>query len=393
MKELIRRTGVLACLLFAICIFFYAKGDYLMVSSVDLIQDYRSSYITRTSAYSGLPSDHPMARREHAMLTVQRTKPVKPLAIFLDYRTENRLKTVGGPEWIRFFDQISSSAESAQFATRYSEHISGSGYLFQSTETPLSFIVHELKDKGKSHYYLKHSSSAGPRFMSLKMLDPDEARRIGAQASVIHPYRNWFVLPLLIGICLYFFMPKFSASSQALTYPVWYVSVRDLAGLIMAGTFFFVSFLVTVDVFHPQKVLFVSIFWVFGITCGLLILFLSAKMAAFSLEPLEQGIKIRTLRKNELIPYNDIKSIELSMRSLPEWVKKFMRVFVVFNPQYLGQLFAVSYSRDHIISLHLNDGHTCRFSYSYHFHKVDEFINELRAKGVHVSDPVQQNSS
>ena len=393
MKELIRRTLVLACLLFAIFIFFFAKGEYFMVSSVDLIQDYRSSYITRTSVYSGLASDHPVARREQAMLTVQRTEPVKPLAVFLDYRTENRLKTVEGPEWTRFFDQVSSSADSSQFAKRYFEYGSRSGYLFQSTETPLPSIVHELKDREQPLYYLKHSSGTGPRFISLRILDPDEARDMGAPPSLIHPHRNWFVLPLLLGLCLYFFIPGYAASSQALKYPKWYVSTRDLAGLILAGAFFIVPFIITVDVFHSQNILFVSIFWVFGIATGFLILFHSAKKAAFSLESLEQGIKIRTLRKNELIPYNDIKSIELSMQTLPEWVKKFMRVLVIFNPQYLGQYFAVLYSRDYIISLLLNDGLRYRISYSYRFHKVDEFINKLRAKGVHVSETVPQNSS
>ncbi|MBM9538682.1 hypothetical protein [Desulfobulbus alkaliphilus] len=216
---------------------------------------------------------------------------------------------------------------------------------------------------------------------------------LSCATALIHPYRNWFVLPLLVGLCLYFFIPGYAASSQALTYPNWYVSTRDLAGLILAGAFFIVPFIITVDVLYSQNILFVSIFWMFGIATGFLILFHAAKKAAFSLEPLGQGLEIRTLRINKLIPYNDIASMDVSMQTLPEWGKKFMSVYVIFNPHFLGKYFAALYSRDYIISLHQNDGLGYRFSYSYRFHKVDEFINELRAKGVHVSEPVQPKSS
>jgi hypothetical protein len=386
MRELYRRIGVLLLLFLAVAFYFSVRDDYIRLRPVDIGREYRSAYApSRGWGATGA-----------ARSFLRSTRSFETVASFLDALTEGRLAQVEGEAWRAVFDGVEPSSGQSPFVERMGVDSPGGGYYFLPEEEPFPLLFREMKVSDQSFRYLKFSSPSGPRFLGMTLKGPRDAIDEGTPVFLLRPFRHLTAVPLLFALVLYIFPPRKKAAPGALVYPKWSaVLFPDLLGLILSGIFFAFPFFLTPAIFDSGNVLdfsegnawFTLVFWAIGMIFASM-LYWSAKYASFSLEFFPGGMTIRTLGREDRIPYVGIEIVDFADYRPPRWLRTALFFASLVNWRMAGHSLLLSGRSDWGIAFRMKGGGTVKLLCSG-LPGAERIFEALRRKGVPISPELE----
>ena len=388
MRELYRRLGVLALLFIAIIFYFTVRESFVRLYRVDMGKEYRTAYS---------PSRGIFGAQAAAGKFVRSVTPFRPIAEFIDSKTENRLTVVEGGPWPEIFTGILSPSDRSPIAWREAGKKYGQSFYYHGKEEPFSAMVTELADKNESFRYLKYLFPSGPQFLGMAMEGPGTAIGNGVPSAVARPFRSMTAWPLLLGAALYLFIPRKKHPAAAIVYPRWSaVILPDIMAFIMAGLFLGMPFVLSVHIFDRADILdfsygsawFTLVFWLIGLIFAS-ILYWSAKYASFALQILPESLILQTMGKEQRIAFADIASAEFADYRAPRWLRTIMFIAGLVNWRMIGQALLLSSRTDWGLEFRLRSGGTVKFLCS-NIPGADKIFAALRLHKIPLSAELEQ---
>ena len=386
MRELYRRFGALLLLFLAVTFFLAVRDDVIRLYAVDMAEEYRSAYLPvegwgASTAMRGV---------------VRSSKRIASVAAFIDAHTEGRLEVVEGKGWEEIFTGVLAPPETSPLPDRRASDTWRASYYFLPQEEPFPDVFREMKSADQSFRFLKLSAPSGPRFMGMTVQGPEDAMSAGAPSWILYPFRRFTAVPLLLALFFYFFPPRKKAPSGALVYPKWSSwLLPDLMGSIFACIFFAFPFLLAPGIFGSGNVLNIAdggiiltlVFWLMAAIFAS-ILYWSAKYASFSLELLPGAMMLRTLGKEQRIPYIAIESAGIADYRPPKWLRTTLFIASLGSWRMLGHALLLSSRSDWGIELRMKHGDPVKFLCS-NLPGAERIVEALRREGVNISPELE----
>lgn len=386
MRELYRRFGGLLLLFMAVTFFLAVRDDVIRLYAVDMAGEYRSAYLPvqgwgASTAMRGV---------------IRSSKRIASVAAFIDAHTEGRLKVVEGKGWEEIFDGVLAPPETSPLPDRRASETWRASYYFLPKEEPFPNVFREMKSADQSFRFLKLSAPSGPRFIGMTVQGPEDAMSAGAPSWILYPFRRFTAVPLLLALFFYFFPPRKKAPSGALVYPKWSSWILpDLMGSIFACIFFAFPFLLAPGIFGSGNVLNIAdggiiltlVFWLMAAIFASM-LYWSAKYASFSLELLPGTMMLRTLGKEQRIPYIAVESAGIADYRPPKWLRTTLYIASLGSWRMLGHALLLSSRTDWGIELRMKHGDPVKFLCS-NLPGAERVIEALRREGVKISPELE----
>jgi len=387
MRELYRRGGAFLCFLLALVCFFSLRETYLEIKPVDMGERYRR-------AYSPVPE---WGALEMARELIRKSETFLSLPAFIDEETKDRLERVSGSSWESFFAALFSPSPEEFLLARKGKDLGEASYYFLPSEEPFGEVSFRLEKAGKSFSYLRLESSENPRFASLSLLNPGEARSRKVPSVLLYPLRNMAWVFLLLALGIYFGVPRKKIPPSGLVYArAFGFLISDLVAFLLSGFFMVFPFFLVPEIFNTSKIFSFTegsiwitlIFWGMGGIFGA-ILYWSAKYASFCLCCFSEGLEIRTLRKEWHLPYGDLERVEFVDYRPPKWLRYLLWAGSLLNWRLLGQSLLLSSRRDWGVRLVRKNGETLSFLCTG-LKGVERFFQALEEAKVPLSRELQE---
>ncbi len=387
MRELYRRGGAFLCFLLALVCFFSLREIYLQVEPVDMGERYRR-------AYAPAPE---WGALEMAREVIRSSENFLSLPAFIDEETRDRLEMVSGPSWEAFFAGLFSSSPEESLLARRGEHFHERSYYFLPSEEPFGEVYSRIEKTGRNFSYLSLESSENPRFASLALLGPGEARSRKVPSALLHPLRTIAPVFLLLALGIYFGVSRRKIPPSGLIYArAFGFLISDLVAFFMSGFFMAFPFFLVPEIFNTSKIFSFTegsiwitlIFWGMGGIFGAL-LYWSAKYASFCLCCLSEGLEIRTLRKEWRLSYGDLERVEFVDYRPPKWLRRLLWIGSLLNWRLLGQSLLLSSRRDWGVRLVRRNGESFSFLCTG-LKGVEQFFRALKEAKVPLSSELRE---
>ncbi len=386
MRELYRRFGGLLLLFMAVTFFLAVRDDVILLYAVDMAGEDRSAYLPvqgwgASTAMRGV---------------IRSSKRSSSVAAFIDAHTEGRLEVVEGKGWEEIFTGVLAPPETSPLPERRASDTWRASYYFLPKEEPFPDVFREMKSADRSFRFLKLSAPSGPRFIGMTVQGPEDATNAGAPSWILYPFRRFTAVPLLLALFFYFFPPRKKAPAGALVYPKWSSWILpDLMGSIFACICFAFPFLLAPGIFGSGNVLniadggiiFTLGFWLMAAIFASM-LYWSAKYASFSLELLPGAMMLRTLGKEQRIPYIAVEYAGIADYRPPKWLRTLLFIASLGSWRMLGHALILSSRTDWGIELRMKGAAPVKFLCS-NLPGVERIIEALRSEGVNISPELE----
>lgn len=387
MRELYRRFGALLLLFLAVTFFLAVRDDVIRLYAVDMAEEYRSAYLPVEGWGASI-----------AMRGVVRSsKRISSVAAFIDAHTEGRLEVVEGKSWEEIFAGVLAPPETSPLPDRRASDTWRASYYFLPKEDPFPEVFREMKSEDQAFRFLKLSAPSGPRFIGMTVQGPEDAMSAGAPSWILYPFRRFAAVPLLLALFVYLlFPPRKKAPAGALVYPKWSSWILpDLMGLLFSCIFFAFPFFLAPAIFGSGNVLNIAdggiiltlVFWLMAAIFAS-ILYWSAKYASFSLELLPGAMMLRTLGKEQRIPYIAIESAGIADYRPPKWLRTTLFIASLGSWRMLGHALLLSSRSDWGIELRMKHGDPVKFLCS-NLPGAERIVEALRREGVNISPELE----
>lgn len=396
MRELYRRIGALLLFFLAIASFFGMRNALVAVSPLDIGAAYRSTYAPVRDMFPSMHIGKQVIRSSTAFATIPD---------FIDSKIEGHLTTVTGENWSKLLSGIALSPGETPYADRLAGDTGSlTKYYFLPREAPFAELPAEEGEQREPFRYLRLSTPSGPLYAEMRMEEGRDGISDGAPASLLYPLRRAAAVPLALAAALYLFLPGVRRASggirggaDRLTYGKWSAYLLpDMVAFLLAGLFFALPFPMLPEITGNSNVLsledgniWLTLFLWFLAALASLILLWSARYAAFSLELLPQGIGLHTIRRDRLIPYREIRSVEFVDYRPPRWLVGLMLFAGFLNWRLAGQAGLLSSRSDWGAGFRLADGGTVRFLCSG-LPGVERLFSTLRKERVPISPDLDE---
>jgi len=324
MLEVIRRLGLLSCLLAAIVTFLQSAPLLLEVRPVDFQKDYQAS-----DAAAEMTLDEYIAHETRYKIQVQ------------------------GAEWQTFFKRVNevvaSQAPAGDWQKRLSVGwIAGKALYFNPNEPPLNGIDTQLGliNKESLLCYLSLSNGEQTQYLSVFSRWPAEMKDY-AQAALLHPYRSFSLWLALAGVAIYGLIPWHRRKPGAVAYPLVgrHVILMDVAASLLTGAFFAIPFIVIngvsrPSVFDPGWIWFTLFWWLMALL-GIPLYIAAALNAASWIEIHPDRLTVASLWRPRTYLYNEMTAYRPYAFKLPAWARVLvwlLMVLLLFSRQLISSL-------------------------------------------------------
>ena len=303
MIGLIRRVVCVAGIFAAIFMYWVTVPDILVVGPVDFEQLYRDEMdpAKGRKMIGGMELALEIAKQE--------TKP-KDLAEYVARETDKRLIRVSGPEWVKFFDAVTTPSVQAAWKDRWA----GGRIPMTWEESPLQTIRGEISEISANWTYLYLALGEGrdTRYLGVAHGYGVEPKKVKAPASLVFPFRARAWMPLAAGLAVFFVIPRRRPSPGA-AFMDYRSAVLPLDALgIVCGTVFF-----AMPVYFNDPTLRMLgenlgatvLSW--GAAALLLVsLFFAAANEAFEILPKHGTLRIRGLLFSSTVDLHNVENVE-----------------------------------------------------------------------------------
>jgi len=313
MFEVIRRLGLLSCLLGAIVTFLQPVPLLLEVAPVDFQKEHQQD-------------------NEAAKMTLDE---------YIAQETRNGLIQVQGADWAAFYERVNDvvahQAPAGDWQKRLSVGwIAGEALYFNPNEPPLNGIFTQLSLVYQKWSLCYLSLSDGKQAQYLSVFSRDLAlMREYAPPALLYPYRPFSIWLALAGIAIYVLIPWRKRKPGSVAYPlVRHVILMDIAASVLTGGFFAVPFIVIYNatsrpsVLDPGWIWFTLFFW-FAALLGVVLFVAAALNAAFWVEICPDRLIVAGLWHPRTYLYSEMAAYQPWTLKLPAWARVLVWLLMV----------------------------------------------------------------
>jgi hypothetical protein len=313
MLEILRRAGLVVCLVLAIVFFFQAEPMLLQVMPVDFQKKHD-------------------ADKSAAKLT---------LDAYIAQETKDRLIEVEGPEWTAFQGRVkevvADHGQPADWQARLSVGWNaGNALYFRPNELPLSSIYPQIEAIARTSLlcYVAVSDNAATHYVSVFSQDFGTMKEY-AQAGLLYPRRSMSVWFALAGLALYVLIPWRRRKPESVAYPLRsHVITLDIMATILTGLFFAAPFFIisgsstSPDVLDAGWIGLTIFFWILTVITASL--YVSAILnAVFFVDINADRLIVNDLRQRKEYLYNEMASRKPFTIKLPKWASVLLWILMV----------------------------------------------------------------
>jgi hypothetical protein len=263
-----------------------------------------------------------------------------PLSEYIDKITKGKRISVRGSEWRDFFDKafkiLGTSSEHFAGTPEWKHRISHQystvyAIWFRPNESPINMLEEDLapffrkkhdlaylslSDDEKIRYlilrYQTYSADDFPAFLGFSGNEPPR--------YFFHPLRDDAVIPAILGLLAYIFLPRIKHRAEDIYCSTWRVVLGDIAAMILFVPFYWLPFLVggPVQTFENWWGL-ALLFWAFAFMA----VYLSAIMsdyAEFFIRLRDRGFDIHRGNHIQGIDYSSLETVQPAVLKPPRWL-------------------------------------------------------------------------
>ena len=317
---------------------------------------------------------------------------------FIAQETEGRLLSVQGSAWTTFFGEF-ADAVSGRFAAWQGRlnvgWSAGSRVYFRPDEPPASEIARAVDANG-GFSYLALAGPTGAQYLTATYARPRDMLD-DAPADLLYPLRRYSLWFLLAGLAVYVVLPRRKRDSGALAYStVRAVILPDLVGLLLAGVFFALPFLIvpsnssSADVLDPDGgwIVLTLVCWMFAVG-GVVIVGVAARYAAFSIVPGNDGLDVTSWRGRARYRYADMQVARPYARRASKGLIGLGVLATLLNWRAAAPTLALASSDSSGLEIVFRDGRTWRVMADA-LNGFDRLVGILRDNGVAVDPALEQ---
>ncbi len=325
-REIIRRLFLVGGLFLAVVLFTYAPTRILRLSAIDFVEEHQRWHAP-SRGFGVMEAAREVIRRQRGDI---------PLEQFVREKTKDRVITVDTPDWAQYFDRLSAPTYAP--STSRPANLPPRHYHFIPASLPPAQALASQFDHDPFRYLLLQSPS-GIRCLGATLLAPREASQSGADSTLVYPRRRWAPWVALAGLAAYVLMPRMKRIPDALAFGrISGVVLPDIMGLILAGLFFTLPFLIvpsiddctSAEMFSADRFWFFLIFWPFCLA-GLTILWFASLYASLQIVLEPEGLLWVTPARSEAIPFDQIESVRPVDQRSPRWLVVLGFILIFFT--------------------------------------------------------------
>ncbi len=323
-----------------------------------------------------------------------------PLDQYIAQKTKGRLKEVGGPKWQAVMEGLLSQRKGQtpeEWMDYQPRRLKGSDreFYFGAEQEPFA----EVAPKIGRRIYLAYKFDGETNYILLHPRRPKFAK--DASNKVIYPLRAYAWLPLIIGLALYFFLPKVKKPADSLGYrKLWGLVFSDFLGLAFAGAPIVFSLALTLEEGRGLASLFdiekgwiwltLSMWLLTGF--GLFIMSIGVWYRNLWVTFTPTGIERHTYKGCSIFAYDDVKKASLRTKK-HHWLLAGLLLFGGGNPAAAGQA-AMLAGQNHVgIGIDMKNGESLWIRLEA-FENPQKLVRNLKDNGVELDnnlDPTQTN--
>jgi hypothetical protein len=302
-RELWRRILLLAGICAALGLALYTPRSLVRVRPFDFAKEYADLFKDKGPKVGGA--------MELGQALIQEMEKEKTLDEYIASETENRRIDVSGDAWQRFYNEIAAAANGKPSNRAWSARANKGDVFFGPDEEPVSGISDRLQiiSQLSTVAYIVLPTPEGRKFLELRFGSGFEPKKIGGPKAMVFPLRRFSLVFLLLGIAAFVLLPRPKRSAEVVSYErIGNVIAQDILGIIFCTFFFWVP-VHSADPFQQVYGENLGGTMFFGLLFGLSFLFLwtAARRAAFQVVVEDQGLRLKTLGKNKLYPYENMR--------------------------------------------------------------------------------------
>ncbi|MEI8133182.1 MAG: hypothetical protein WCG34_12175 [Leptolinea sp.] len=304
MWELIRRLGLLFCMLAAIVTFFQASPLLLEIHKVDFQKDYLAS-----DATTELTLDEYIAQK--TLYKIQ----------------------VLGTEWQTFFKRANEVIASQVPPGDWQKRLSvgwdpGKALYFNPNEPPLNGIYSQIRliNKKSALCYLSLSNGDQTQYLAVFSNEPSLTKDT-AQAALLYPFRSFSLWLAIAGVAIYGLIPWRRRKPVSVAYPLLgtHVILMDIGASLLTGIFFAFPFIVingagVSSVFDSGWIWFTLFWWLLSLL-GVSLYLAAAMNAAASIEIYPDRLTVAGLWQTKTSLYSEMTTYRPYAITLPSWTR------------------------------------------------------------------------
>ncbi|MCW5942263.1 MAG: hypothetical protein KIS66_08520 [Fimbriimonadaceae bacterium] len=286
------------------------------------------------------------------------------LAAFIASETKGHTDEVPSEMWRGVFAGLAATADgnppSEAWRARVGRYVGGDTLFFTPEEPPFDRLAKTFTGD-VAFRYLEIRDGAAVQHVAVTKRGRQDVVNY-APAAMAYPYRLFGLIALAAGIALYALLPWPKVARESFRYSrVTAGTVPDGMAAVAGGMFFVLPLLITNANGYGDGPFAEGWIWV---TAALWLLtailasmwFFSARYTATSLEPLAEGLRLRTLRDDLLVPYDEIGAVGARRVDNPK-LSKFLIWASVLTGSWRSLGSALLASRAEFgLSLRLKDG-------------------------------------
>lgn len=243
----------------------------------------------------------------------------RALEELIEKETMGRVFVTEEKDWIGLWAGVSQTLADVPPSPAWTKRLGRSFYddhlFFSPDESPLIDLNQSLTQASPFTYVELRSRGSKQHLAVTRRIGGDISRY--APTSLAYPGRFLGFLILLLTVCLYALIPWQKHGVEALRYSRARSSVLpDIMGAVLAGLFFALPILITNDngmgdgIFSEGWIILTAVMW-FMALFGVSLWAVSAWYASLLLELTPEGLRLKTLTREALIPFSHIDKIEL----------------------------------------------------------------------------------
>jgi hypothetical protein len=386
-REVLRRVVLLAGLFVGLGLFCWVPGGLLRVEPVDWQHELLRKQSWAEDARR-LMTPWVGAEKLEGVDLAPETRGA--LASFIARQTEGRLIAVRGSAWEGLFNAVANtildqSPNPAWAAAHGREFMQGQLFL-RSDQTPLPEIGSRLRSPG-DFLYVRIDGATRAEYLGISLARRDDIMRY-APLHLAFPMRQTGLAVFLAALLFYALLPWPRPPKEGLYFG--HIPLYDGLGLVLAGVFFALPFLVTTSnggayPWDEGWIFLTIVCWVLALL-GAAICGAAAWYTVLRLELDDGELVYRTLLARHVYPLTQITQLDLVEVWAPRWLRRLAWITALLNWRAAGQALLLS-APHQAFRFHLQDGGSFQFAVEG-LHGVEALVGRLRAGGVEIAPQV-----
>lgn len=268
----------------------------------------------------------------------------KALDALIEQETKDRLFAAADKEWIGLWAGVSRTLAGDPPSPAWTKRLGRSFYdnnlFFRLDESPLNSLNQTLTE-ANPFTYVEIKSGESRQHLAVTRRTGGDVSRYGP-TSLAYPGRFAGFLILLFAACLYALLPWQKHGVEALRYSRARSSVvPDIMGAVLAGLFFALPILITNDngmgdgIFSEGWIILTGVMW-FMALLGVSLWVISAWYASLLLELTPEGLRLKTLTRDTVVPFSHIEKIEVGRIDKPNLNRTLIILSLLISWKALG---------------------------------------------------------